>query len=144
MAEETNDTETNEVYYLRKGATHNAIVGGNAREWSGDKGEGVPLSAEQYESFKDKFLPLGEKNRDAEPQPRPEVTGLAPEVVPEPSGDENNPQDVEEKPQDTGKQDPEPSAEKPAVAPGAVVTGDAKPAGAQPAKVDTAGDVAKK
>ncbi len=120
MAEETNDTETNKVYYLRKGAFHNAVVGGNIREWSGDKGEGVPLSAEQYESFKDKFHPLGEKNREAEPQPRPEVTGLAPEVV------------------------PEPSAEKPAVAPGAVVTGDAKPAGAQPAKVDTAGDVAKK
>ncbi len=115
MAEEVKNDES-ELYYLKKGAFHNAVVNGNAREYSGDKGDGVRLSPGQYESFKDKFHPLGQKNSEAEALSHPEVTGLA----------------------------PEPSAAKPAVAPSAVVTGDAKPAGAQPAKVDTAGDAAKK
>lgn len=70
---EAEETET-KLYYLKPGLEHNVIVAGELKTLKGDDGDATELSNSQYESFKDKFLPHGQK-----PQLEAPVEESAPE-----------------------------------------------------------------
>lgn len=87
--------EKNRLYAVKPGHVHTYVINGTRVVASGDKGHTVPLSAAQYESFKDKFLPASEENAPDPvldratstkvPAPSPEDDGAAEEAPAAPS-----------------------------------------------------------
>lgn len=62
----TQKAEEGKIYFLRAGKEHHCIVAGELVRLKGDDGDSTVLTDAQYEVFKDKFLPQGQKNAAAE------------------------------------------------------------------------------
>jgi hypothetical protein len=83
VAEETK-TET-KTYFLKPGMEHGQIVAGEYSALKGDNGDSAELTSEQYEAFKDKFLPAGVKPPKPEPVAPAEDKAPAPTPAPTPA-----------------------------------------------------------
>ena len=55
-----------QVYKLKKGAEHYAVISGEAVTLRGDDGDSVELTRAQYEAFRDKFVAKAANGQDEE------------------------------------------------------------------------------